>query len=90
MLAELPVILAATAYATEWSVRQVGVPSQVVQRLLMGGIAFVLVQMAELGLWMTMGLSPDAYVTRLSTPAGSVGLMAQTLVVVIPVSLTRS
>jgi len=90
VLVELPVILVATAFAARWSVRQFGVPPEARQRLLMGGVAFVLLQAAEVGLWMAMSLTPGAYLDRVSTTAGAAGLLAQTLVVVIPLAVERS
>lgn len=89
VLVELPVILAATAFAAGWSVRQFAVSPQLDQRLLVGGIAFLLLQAAEFELAVVTGLSPSAYLARLATAAGSVGLLAQTVVVVMPVSVRR-
>lgn len=90
LLMELPVIVTATGFAAQWSVRRFGVPPRVGQRLLMGVIAFVLLQTAEFGFAMALGQSPTAYVARLSTTVGWAGLLAQTFVVLIPLAVDRN
>ncbi|MCE9522664.1 MAG: hypothetical protein K8S25_09560 [Alphaproteobacteria bacterium] len=49
VLLELPVMLALSWVACRWLVRRFAVPPRVVNRLVMGGVAFAFVMLAELG-----------------------------------------
>ena len=72
VLAELPVILAASWFAAGRLARQLGPALR--PRIAMGGFAFALLMAAETGLAAVLGEAPFA---GLATPAGALGFAGQ-------------
>jgi hypothetical protein len=81
---EAPLMLAISWIAASRLVRRFAVPADAGSRLVMGGLAFVLLQAAEVALATVLGTSPTAYVTALATPRGALGFAAQVVYALIP------
>ncbi|MFN3262617.1 MAG: hypothetical protein ACE37J_18880 [Pikeienuella sp.] len=79
VLAELPVILAASWFAAGRLARPLGRALR--PRIAMGAFAFALLMAAEVGLGMALGAAPFA---GLATPAGALGLAGQLLFAAFP------
>lgn len=79
VLAELPVILAASWFAAGRLARPLGPALRL--RIAMGGFAFALLMAAEAGLGAALGAAPFA---GLATPAGALGLAGQFLFAAFP------
>jgi hypothetical protein len=78
VLIELPIILAVSWFACIWVVRSFAVPRSTRHRALVGGIAFLLLMLAELCLAVLLfGRSPEEFAASLATPAGVIGLAGQ-------------
>ena len=86
---EVPVMLAISWIAAGAIVRRFAVPADAAPRLVMGGLAFVLLQAAEVALASALGTSPMAYVAALATPRGALGLAAQVVFAFIPLLVGR-
>jgi uncharacterized membrane protein len=89
-LAELPVMLVATIVAARWTVLRLSVPSTRSARLRMGGTAFGLMLLAELGLvsWVR-GLSIDEYFATRDPVSGTAYYVALVLFAVMPLFVAR-
>lgn len=78
VLAELPLMLAASWLISARLVRAFGVPPTFASRALMGGLAFVMLQAAELALAaLLMQQTPAQYWRGLSETSNALGLVAQ-------------
>jgi hypothetical protein len=86
---EVPVMLAISWVAATRLVRRFAVPADVATRLAMGGLAFVLLQAAEVALASAFGTSPTAYVAALAIPRGALGFAAQVVFALIPLFVGR-
>jgi hypothetical protein len=83
---EIPVILIASAVACRWAIRRFSVEALWPQRAAMGGLAFVLLMMAEFGLsYLFSGRAPIEYLETFRTLHGFMGLTAQILFGLMPV-----
>jgi hypothetical protein len=78
VLLELPVMLALSWFACSWLVRRFAVPSDAAPRLVMGGVAFALLMLAELGVSVFgFGRSPAQHLASYQTLRAQLGLVAQ-------------
>lgn len=83
-LAELPVMLAASWWASGWLVRRFQIASATAA-LTMGGLAFALLMAAELGLAIVlMELSPAQWLAGLRQPHALIGLAGQLVFAALP------
>lgn len=88
ILVELPIMLAASLAAAVWLIRRFAVPARPVDRLLMGGIALLLLLLAELSLAGALsGQAPVQALGAMLRPARVPGLLAQLLFGLIPLLL---
>lgn len=80
---EAPIMLTVSWFAAAWVLgrRSAWTPAET---LGMGGLAWLLLQLAELGLALAMGLSTAAYLEKLTTLAGVLGVALQLLFAFIP------
>lgn len=78
VLVELPVMLALSWRAAGWAAARCGAPGRVGPRLVMGGVAFVLLMAAEFALWRAMadGGAGD-FLGRYAAPHALLGLLGQ-------------
>lgn len=90
VLVEIPFMLAIAYAACRWLVARFAVPAALYDRLVMGGVAFVLLIAAELLLALALGGSASAFVAALAEPAGVAGLAAQVVFAALPVVLMRA
>jgi hypothetical protein len=75
---ELPVMLAVSWLAAGWCVRWFAVPARAGPRLVMGGLAFVLLMLAELGVSVAaFGRSPAEHLATYRNLPALAGLAAQ-------------
>jgi hypothetical protein len=86
---EVPIMLAISWIAARVIVARFAVPTDLVPRLVMGGLAFVLLQVAEMALAAGFGISPTAYLAGLATPRGLLGLAAQVAFAFLPAGVGR-
>ena len=86
---EAPIILVICRVAAGALVRRFAVPAGIAPRLAMGGIAFGLLQIAEIALAASFGARPADYVGDLLTAEGALGLAAQVVFAVLPVAVDR-
>ena len=84
VLAELPVILTASWIVCGWTLRRFRVPAHRAHRLVMGGVAFILLITAEVLLSAALGLSPGEYLASFRTPEGNLGLGGQIVFALFP------
>jgi hypothetical protein len=80
---EAPIMLTVSWVAAAWVLgrRPAWTPAET---LGMGGLAWLLLQLAELGLARAMGASTAAYLEKLTTPAGVLGVVIQLLFAFVP------
>ncbi len=81
---ELPVILAASWIVAGWLIKQLQIAPDTKSRLLMGGVAFGLVMIAEPLLGLSFGRSLAEQGSALLRPAGLAGLAGQALFGLMP------
>lgn len=86
---EVPIMLAISWVAAGVLVRRFAVPARIPARLLMGGFAFVLLQLAEIALAAGFGTPPGAYVAGFATAKGALGLAAQGAFALLPLAVAR-
>ena len=86
---EVPIMLAIARIAAGALVRRFAVPAGIAPRLAMGGIAFVLLQIAEILLAASFGATPADYASGFLTAKGALGLAAQIVFAVLPVAVDR-
>jgi len=78
VLTELPVMLTISWIACRFSVRRFAVGPAAGERLAMGGLAFALLMIAEIGVaWLLGRRSVSAYLAHYATFSGAVGLAGQ-------------
>ena len=74
-LIETPVMLTVTYFAAQWIVGRFEIPPSSGERLLIGGIAFLILMIAEVVLSGFMrGWSVEAWVAHFKTPDGAISL----------------
>lgn len=82
---ELPVMLAVSWLAAGWCVRRFDVPARAAPRLVMGGLAFALLMLAELGVSVfAFGRSSADHLATYRQAAGLAGLAAQVAFALFP------
>lgn len=90
VLLETPLILAVSWWASAWCVRTFRVPPMVAPRLAMGGSAFVLLMLLELGLSVLIfDQTWRGYLASFQSPAGVIGLAAQLTFALVPLAQIR-
>ncbi len=78
VLAEAPIMLAASWFLGGWCIRRFVVPARPGPRVAMGAVGFALLMGLESGLAvLAFGQSIDAWFAAFATPAGMIGLLAQ-------------
>ena len=78
VLAEMPLVLVASWFASRWTVRRLAVGHTPAERLVMGGTAFSLLIGAEIALAAVMsGRSAGEWLAGLGTVPGAIGLGGQ-------------
>ena len=87
--AEVPIMLTISWIAARAIVVRVAVPPDLMSRLAMGGLAFGLLQAAEIALASAFGLPPAAYLAALTTPRGALGSAAQVVFALLPALVAR-
>lgn len=85
VLVEIPVMLVIAHAACRWLVARFAVPAALSDRLVMGGVAFVLLIAAELLLALVLGGTASGFLVALAEPAGMAGLAAQAVFGALPV-----
>ena len=80
---EAPIMLTVSWFAAVWLLGRRPAWTSA-ETLGMGGLAWLLLQLAELGLALVMGLSTAAYLEKLKTLAGVLGIALQLLFAFIP------
>jgi hypothetical protein len=84
ILIELPIILTAAWIICERVSARFLVPDRWRPRLVMGGVAFVLLMLAELGLSVLLGNSIGEYLDAYSSSPGALGLAGQMIFAIFP------
>jgi len=85
VLIELPFMLGASWLACGWAVRRWHVAASPGPRLTMGAVAFALLMVAEVALWLTaFDRSLADYFRNLTTPHGLTGLAGQIIFALMP------
>ena len=87
---EVPVLLAVSWVVARWAVRRFAVPDRAAARLVMGGLAFALLQATEFALAAAFGTPPSAYAAAILTPPGALGLAAQVAFALLPLTVGPS
>lgn len=87
---EIPLVLLISWFAARWCARRFQVRQQAGPLLLMGGFAFLLLMLLEVGLSVTIfGDSLGRYVSKFGTAAGAIGLASQLGFATIPLLQRR-
>jgi uncharacterized membrane protein len=82
---ELPLMLAVSWLAARAVVERLQIPVSIMPRLVMGIVAFILLQAAELALgYVMLGMDVSGYVASLTTPHGILGFVGQLAFGVMP------
>lgn len=90
VLLELPIILGISWLVCRWIVDRFDVPATTRARLVMGGLAFALLMIAEVALsTLALGRPFAAYARDLMQPAGLLGLAGQLLFAAFPLIQLR-
>jgi hypothetical protein len=85
VLLETPIILMASWIACRWCIKRFAVPAAAQLRLVMGGVAFGLLIVGELGVSIfVFGRSWDVTVATMASPLGLIGLSAQVIFALFP------
>jgi hypothetical protein len=89
VLAEIPFMLLVALVACRWLVRRLAVRPHALDRLVMGGLGFVLLMAAELLLALAFGGSIAGFLKGFAEPAGAAGLAAQAVFGLLPLVVAR-
>lgn len=85
VLLETPIILMVSWIACRWCIKRFAVPASAQLRLVMGGVAFGLLFVGELGVSIfVFGRSLDVTVATIASPLGLIGLSAQVVFALFP------
>jgi hypothetical protein len=88
---ELPIMLAVSAFAAGVSIRWFRVPPQAADRLMMGVVGFVLLQVAEIALGLVgFGRSFQDQLAALCSASGLLGLAGQVAFALFPMFIGRT
>jgi len=90
VMLETPVILTASWIVCGWVLRRWAVSACTGRRLTMGGVAFVLLLLAEALLALVIGLGPTAYFASWGTAPGALGLAGQLVFAFFPLARMRA
>jgi hypothetical protein len=91
VLVELPIMLAASWFACGWVITRMKVPGDAVARLTLGGLAFAVLMIAELGVSVfAFGRGVAEHYTTYRALSAQVGLAAQVLFALFPLIRARS
>jgi hypothetical protein len=91
VLAEAPLMLAASWWISRVCIAHFRVPAQLGARIVMGGVAFVTLLLAEFALsTLVFGRLPAAYVSSLVSTPGAIGLGAQIVFALFPLVQARA
>lgn len=91
VLLEIPIILAASWAVCRRLIAAFGVPAAPAERLVMGGLAFALLMLAELALSMTLyGRSLAQHIASYSGLPNVLGLLAQIVFALMPLVALRT
>lgn len=90
VLLELPAIIAFSWISCSWLVRRFAVPPGIAERLAMGGIAFALLMLGELGVsvW-GFGRTVAEHIASFQAPGAQLGLAAQIAFALFPLLHAR-
>ncbi|HEX3483686.1 MAG TPA: hypothetical protein VHT51_01410 [Micropepsaceae bacterium] len=78
VLIELPLMLVISWIACGALLRRMSIPQHAGLRLVMGGVAFVLLMLAEMALaWFVLSRTPEAFIQSFASPNGAIGLVGQ-------------
>lgn len=87
---ELPVMLGVSWWVCGLLVTRMGVPPAVPSRLVMGGVAFALLLLAELGVsLLLLDRTPADHLATYARPPNQLGLFAQLLFALVPLIRCR-
>jgi hypothetical protein len=90
VLIELPVMLGACWFLCRYIVRRFAVAPTLAARVLMGGLAFALLMLAEMGLGaLFMGRTPAEHLALYRDASHALGLAAQVAFAVMPLAQMR-
>lgn len=85
VMVELPIVLAVSWVASRWAIQHYAVPDAITSRLAMGGLAFVMLMVLELGMSVFMfKKSVSMYLATFWTLPGATGLLGQIGFALIP------
>jgi hypothetical protein len=90
VMLETPVMLTASWMVCGWVLRRLAVPVVAGRRLAMGGVALVLLLLAEALLSLAIGPGPAAYLASWGTLEGALGLAGQLAFALFPLVRTRT
>ena len=87
VLLETPIILTASWIASRWCINRFAVPAEVSPRLLMGGVAFALLIVGELGVSIfVFGRSWEGTLAAFLSLPGIIGLSAEAAFALLPLA----
>lgn len=87
---EVPILLTVSWLTAGWTVRRFAVSERVSARLVMGAVAFGLLQAAELAFAVALGTPPSVYLGAVATAKGALGMAAQVAFALIPLVVGRA
>lgn len=90
VMLETPVILTASWIVCGWVLRRLTVPALAGRRLAMGGVALLLLLLAEALLSLAIGPGPAAYFASWGTAEGALGLAGQLAFALFPLVRLRA
>jgi len=89
-LAELPLMLAASAVAAQWVLGRIAVPARAPARLAMGAVALALMLVAEFGLVLGLrGMSVESYLAARDPVSGTAYYLSLCVFALLPLALRR-
>jgi hypothetical protein len=86
VILEAPIILTASWFVCRWCVGRLDVGRAVPARSLMGSVAFMVLMSAEICMGAVFGRSLVDQLAAYGSPAGAIGLAAQVIFAIFPVS----
>jgi hypothetical protein len=88
VLIEAPFMISAMPWVALWNIQFFKIPADSISRLLMGGLAWVFLILAEIiASRLMMKMSFDRYLKRLKTPHGLVGMGIMIIFAAVPLCL---
>jgi hypothetical protein len=89
VMVEIPFMLLVAWLVCRWLVRRFALAPGAAGRLIMGGLAFLLLMAAELLLSLAFGRGPAEFLARFAEPAGALGLASQVVFGLLPLVVAR-